>query len=216
MLSNHLVLWHPLLLLPSIFPSIRVFSNELALCIRWTKYWSFRFSISFSSEYSGLISFRIGWFDLLAVQVTQKSFPAPQFESIDSLAFSLLYNPILTSVHDYWKTIALSIQTFVSKVMSLLFNNMQIGADWYWHVFFLIWSDCKFREFVVLLLSDREISSSRNLLFPSISNRKPLITELSISFAKVFMFCPLEKVVIMVLPTRDRFAVYIWINNSFD
>ena len=69
----HLVLWHPLLLLPSIFPSIRVFSNELALCIRWTKYWSFSFSISFSNEYSGLISFRIDWFDLLAIQVTLKS-----------------------------------------------------------------------------------------------------------------------------------------------
>ena len=70
--SNHLVLRHPLLLLPSLFPSIRVFSNELALCIRWPKYWSFSFSISPSSEYSGLISFRIDWFDLLAVQGTVK------------------------------------------------------------------------------------------------------------------------------------------------
>ena len=71
--SKHLVLCHPLLLLPSIFPSIRVFSNELSLCIRWSKYWSFSFSISLSSEYSGLISFRIDWFDLLAVQGTFKS-----------------------------------------------------------------------------------------------------------------------------------------------
>ena len=73
MLSNHLILCHPLLLLPSIFPSIRVFSNESALCIRWPKYWSFRFNISPSNEYSGLISFRMGWFDLLAVQGTLKS-----------------------------------------------------------------------------------------------------------------------------------------------
>ena len=73
MLSNHLVLCHPLLLLPSVFPSIRVFSNESALCIRWPKYWSFSFSINPSNEYSGLISFRIDWFDLFAVQETLKS-----------------------------------------------------------------------------------------------------------------------------------------------
>ena len=73
MLSNHLIFCHPLFLLPSIFPSIRVFSKELALCIRWPKYWSFSFSISPSSEYSGLISFRIDWFDLLALQGTLKS-----------------------------------------------------------------------------------------------------------------------------------------------
>ena len=72
-LSSHLILCHPLLLLPSIFPSIRVFSNELTFCIRWPKYWSFSFSISLSNEYSGLISFRIEWFDLLAVQGTLKS-----------------------------------------------------------------------------------------------------------------------------------------------
>ena len=77
--SNHLILCHPLLLLPSIFPSIRVFSSELALHIRWPKYWSFSFSISLSNEYSGLISFRIDYFDLLAVQGTLKSSPAPQF-----------------------------------------------------------------------------------------------------------------------------------------
>ena len=80
--SSHLVLRCPLLLLPSIFPSINVFSNESALRIRWPKYWSFSFSISSSNEYSGMISFRIDWFDLLAVQGTQWSSPAPQFESI--------------------------------------------------------------------------------------------------------------------------------------
>ena len=102
MLSNHLVLCHPLLLMPSIFPSIRVFSNELSFRIRWSKYWSF--SISISNEYSGLISFRIDCFDLLAVQIyPQESSPAPQLKSINSLALSLLYGPTFTSVHDHWK-----------------------------------------------------------------------------------------------------------------
>ena len=89
--SNNLILCCPLLLLPSIFPSIRVFSNESVLRIRWPKYWSFNFSISPSSEYSGLISFRIYWFDLIAVQGTQESSPTPQFKSINSLALSLFY-----------------------------------------------------------------------------------------------------------------------------
>ena len=100
MLSNHLILCHPLLLLPSIFPRIRVFSNELAFHIMWPKYWSF--SISSSNEYSGLSSFRIDRFDLLAVQGTLESSPALQFESINSLVLCLLYGPILISVHDYW------------------------------------------------------------------------------------------------------------------
>ena len=89
----------PLLLLPSVFPSIKVFSNESALCIRWPNYWSFNFSISPSTEYSGLISFRIDWFDLLAVQ----GIPTPQFKSINFLALSLLFGPTLTNIHDYWK-----------------------------------------------------------------------------------------------------------------
>ena len=92
----------PLLLMLSIFPSIRVF--ELALCIRWPNYWSFSFSISPSSEYSGLISFRIDWIDLLAVQGILKSLlQLPQFENTNSSALSLLYGPTLTFVHDYWK-----------------------------------------------------------------------------------------------------------------
>ena len=102
--SNHLILCHPLLFLPSIFPSIRVFSNESALHIRWPKYWSFSFSISPFNEYSRLNSFRIDWFDLPGVQGTLKeSCPAPQFESINSSALSLLYGPTLTSVHNYRK-----------------------------------------------------------------------------------------------------------------
>ena len=113
----------PLMLLPSIFPSIRVFSNELALHIRWPKYWSFSFSISPSGEYSGLIAFRIDWFDL-AVQGILKSSPTPQFKSFNSLAFSLLCGPNLSSILDCWKNIALTIGTFVGKVMSLLFNTL--------------------------------------------------------------------------------------------
>ena len=104
--SSHLILCHPLLLLPSIFPSTRVFSNESALRIRWPKYWSFSFSISPSNEYSGLISFRIDWLDLRAVQGTLKSLlqhHSSQFKSIDSSALSFLYGPTLTSIHDQWK-----------------------------------------------------------------------------------------------------------------
>jgi len=102
--SNHLIVCYPLLL-PLIFPSIRVFSNESALRIRWPKYWSFSFSfnISSSNEYSGLISFKIDWFYLLAVQGTQDSSPIPQFKSISSFALSLLCGLTLTSIHDYWK-----------------------------------------------------------------------------------------------------------------
>ena len=97
------ILCHPLLL-PSILPSIRGFSSELAFCIGGPKYWRFSFSISPSNEYSGLISFRIDWFDLLAVQGTLKILlPAPQFKSICSSAFSLLYDPTLTFIYDYWK-----------------------------------------------------------------------------------------------------------------
>ena len=113
--SNHLILCRPLLVLPSIFPSIRIFSNESVLHIRWPKYWSFSFSISPSNECSGLISFRMDWLDLLAVQGTLKSlFPTPQFKSINSLALSLLHSPTLTSNMTTGKTIALTRWTFVA------------------------------------------------------------------------------------------------------
>ena len=102
-LSNHLVLC-PLLHLLSIFPSIRVLSNKLVLHLRWPKYWSFSFSISPSNECSGLISLRIDWLDLLAVQGTLKSLlQQPQFKSISSSVLSFPYSPTLTSIHDYWK-----------------------------------------------------------------------------------------------------------------
>ena len=101
--SNHLILCCPLLLLLPIFLSIRVFSNKSALHIRWPKYWNFSFSTSPSNDYSGLISFRMDWFDLFAVQETLKSLLQHQLESINSLVLSLLYGPTLTFIHDYWK-----------------------------------------------------------------------------------------------------------------
>ena len=109
MSSNHLILCRPLLHLPSIFPSIRIFSSESVLCIRCPKYWSFIFSMSPSSEYSGLISFRSDWFKFLAVQETLKeSSPPPQFKNINSSALSFLHSPTLTSIHDYWKNHSLT------------------------------------------------------------------------------------------------------------
>ena len=125
MSSNHLILCHPLFLLPSIFPSIRVFSNDLALHIRWSKYWSFSFSTSSYHEYSGLNSFRIDWFDLLAVQGTLKSLLQHH-----SLKVSILWRSdffVVQISHLYMtggKTIALTIWTFVDKVRALLFNTL--------------------------------------------------------------------------------------------
>ena len=112
--SNHLILFCPLLLLPSIFLSIRIFSSESVLHIRWPKYWSFSFSIS-PNEYSGLISFRIDWLDLPAVQGTLNSLLQHQFKSINSLVLSFIYGTTLTFIHDYWKNHSLTRQTFVAK-----------------------------------------------------------------------------------------------------
>ena len=123
--SNHLVLCHPLLLLPSIFPSIRVFSNELALCIKWPKYWSFSFRISPSNEYSGLIYFKIDWFDLLVVQRTFKSLLQHHSSKAYILWCSAFFMvQISYSYMTTGETIALTIWTFVGKVMSLLFNTL--------------------------------------------------------------------------------------------
>ena len=123
--SNHLILCRPLLLLPSIFPSIRVFSNESVLHIRWTKYWSFGFRISPSKEYSGLISFRMDWLDLLAVQGTLKSLLQHHSSKASILRHSAFFmvqfsHPYITN----GKTTASTRKTFVGKVMSLLFNML--------------------------------------------------------------------------------------------
>ena len=120
--SNHLILCHPLLLLPSIFPSIRVFCKESVLHIRWPKYWSFSFNISPSNEYSGLISFRMDWLDLLAVQGTLKSLLQHHNSKASILQCSAFF--IVQLSHSYMttgKTIALTSQTFDGKVMPLLF-----------------------------------------------------------------------------------------------
>ena len=123
--SNHLILCCPLLLLPSIFPSISVFSNESALHMRWPKYWSFSFNISPSNEYSGLISFRMAWFDLLAVQGTLKCLLQHHSSKSSILWCSAFF--IIKLSHPYMttgKTIALMKRTFVGKVLSLLFNML--------------------------------------------------------------------------------------------
>ena len=123
--SNHLILCPPLLLLPSVFPSIRIFSKESVLRIRWPKYWSFSFSISPSNEYSGLISFRMDWLDILAVQGTLKSLLQQHSSKVSILQCSAFF--IVQLSHPYMttgKTIALTRQTFVGKVMSLLFNML--------------------------------------------------------------------------------------------
>ena len=135
--SSYLILCRPLLFLPSIFPSIRIFSNESVLHIRWPEYWSFSFSISPSKEHPGLISFRMDWLDLLAVQGTLKSLLQHHSSKASILwhsAFFMVQRPYglslcetmygLTFIHYYWKTTALTRWTFVSKVMSLLFNML--------------------------------------------------------------------------------------------
>jgi len=141
---SHLILSPPLLLLPSNFSSIRVFSNESVLCIRWPKYWSFSFSISPSNEYSGLISFRTDWLDLVSVQGTQESSPTPQFKSIDSLALSLLYSPTLTFIHDYWKNHCFDWTDLIQglKQMNLILKHLRdlpvspsflwLSVSWRW------------------------------------------------------------------------------------
>ena len=128
MLSNHLTLCRPLLLLPSVFPSIRVFSNESALRIRWPKYWSFSFNISPSNEHPGLISLRMDWLDLLAVQETLKSLLQHHCSKASIPRYSAFFVIQLTSIHDYWKTIALTRWTFVGKVSSVLFNMLSTSC----------------------------------------------------------------------------------------
>ena len=149
MSSNHLILCHPLILLPSVFSGIRVFSNELALHIQWPKYWSFSFSNSPSNEYSGLISFRIDWFDLLAVQGTLKSLLQHHSSKASVLwrsAFFIvqLFHPYMTT----GKTIALTRWTFVGKVKSLFFNMLSRFV-----IAFLPRSKC-------LLISSLQLSSA--------------------------------------------------------
>ena len=168
-LSNHLILCHPHLLPPSILPSIRVFSNESALCIRWPKYWSFRFNISPSNEYSRLISIRIDWLDCLAVQGTLKSLlqhHSSKASFLQHLAFFIvqLSYPYMTTE----RTIALTRQTFVGKVMSLLFNMLSRLV-----ITFLPRSKCHLiswlhSDFAVILESKKIKSVTVSIVSPSI------------------------------------------------
>ena len=166
MLSNHLILCHPLLLLSSIFPSIRVFSSESVLAIRWPKYWSFTFSISPSNEYSGLISFRIDCLDLLGVQGTLKSLFQHHSSKASTLQCSAFFMiqlsyPYMTT----GKTIALTGWTFVGKVMSLLFNmisslviaflprNKRLLISWLQSPTAVIWEPTKIKSVTVSIVS---------------------------------------------------------------
>ena len=164
--SNHLILCRPLLLLPSIFPSIRVFSNESALCIRWPKDWSFSFNISPSNEYPGPISFRMDWLDLLAVQGTLKSLLQHHNSKASILQCSTLF--IVQLSHPYMttgKTIALIRQAFVDKVTSLLFNMLSRLV-----ITFLPRSKCLLISWLqspsAMILEPQKIKSATVPLFP--------------------------------------------------
>ena len=166
--SNHLILWHPLLLLPSVFPSIRVFCSESTLCIRWPKYWRFSFSISPSNEYSGLISFRIDWFDLSAVRGTLKSLLQCHNSKALVLQCSVFFMVQLSHLYmTTGKTIALTRQNFVSKMMSLLFNMMSSFVITFLprKLFFISWLQSPSS----VILEPRKIKSvTVSIFFPSI------------------------------------------------
>ena len=179
--SNHLILCSPLLLLPSIFPSIRGFYNESVLCIRWPKYWSFSFSISLSNEYSGLISFRMDWFDLPAVQGTLKSLLQHHSSKASILWHSAFFMVQLS--HPYMttgKTIALTRRTFVGKVTSLLFNMLSrlviaflprsksLLISWLQSPFSVIWEPKKIKSATVSIVSPsicHEVMGPEALIF---------------------------------------------------
>ena len=160
--SNHLILCCPLLLPPSIFPSIRVFSSESVLCIRWPEYWSFSFSLSPSSEYSGLISFRMDWLHLLAVQGTLESSPTPQFKGINSLALSFPYNPTLTSIHDYWKNHRISHFQNVTLQKKRLFWSPGLCISQFW-LGILLWKRGEKKVRHICLLENKSISFKKIL-----------------------------------------------------
>ena len=171
--SNHLIICHPLLLLPSIFPYIRVFSNESVLCIRWLKYWSFSFNISPSNEYSGLISFRMDWLDLLAVQGTLKNLLQHCCSKASIIWHSAFF--IIQLSHPYMttgKTIALTRWIFVGKVMSQLFNMLSrlvlsflpkskcLLISWLQSPSTVIFEPTKIKSVTVSIVSPMECSSA--------------------------------------------------------
>ena len=165
--SNHLILFCPLLHLPSVFPSIRVFSTELALCIRWPEYWCFHFSISPSNDYSGLISFRIDWFDLLAVQGTLKSHLQHHNLKASILQHSAFFMFQLSHLYmTTGKTIALTVQTIFGKVMILLLNML-----FRFVIAFLSRSKCLLISWLQspssMILESKKIKSATVAIFPA-------------------------------------------------
>ena len=222
--SNHLLLRHPLLL-PSIFPSIRVFSNESVLRIRWPKYWSFSFSINYSNEYSGLISFRMDWLDLHAVQETLKSLLQHRSSKASILWCSAFF--IVQLSHPYMttgKTIALTRWTFVGKVMSLLFNMLSRLA-----VTFLPRSKCLLISWLLspsaVILEPPKIKSATVCTFsPSICYEmmgldamilvfwmlsfKPTFSLSSFTFIKRFFSSPLLSAIRVVLSAYLRLLIF--------
>ena len=189
-LSNHLIFCHLLLLLPSVFPSIRVFSSELALHIRWPEYWSFNFSLSLSNEYSGLISFRIKWFNLFAVRWALRSLIQHHNSKASVLLHSVFFMVQLS--HPYMtpgRTIAFTIWTFVSKVMSLLFNTLSR---------FVIAFLPRIRHLLIswlqslsaVILKPKKIKSvTASIFFPSICHEVmgPHLSFLMLSFSSTFL-----------------------------
>ena len=185
--SNHLTLCHPLLLLPSVFPNIRVFSNESALCIRWPKYWSFSFNISLSIEHSGLISFKMDWLDFLAVQGTPKNLLQHQSWKASILRHSVFF--IVQLSHPYMttgKTIALTRRTLVDKVISLLFNMLSKLV-----ITFLPRSKCLLISW--LQLPSAVILEPKTIKSATVSTVSPSIChEVMGPDAMIFVFCMLS------------------------
>ena len=234
MLSNHLILCHPLLLLPSVFPSFRAFSSELALRIRWPKYWSF--SISPSNEESGLIFFRIDWFDLLAAhliwfdQTKLVCAPAPKFESINSTVLSFLYGPPLHLYMTSGKTIALTVQIFVSKwclyfsVLCLglycfpfqgegvfLFHGCSHCLQWFWNPRSVT---CPFICHLVIIAGSENLSPCVRLFVTPmycVAHQAPL----SMGFPRLSSVQSLSHVRLFVTPWAAARQVSLSITNSW-
>ena len=209
--SNHLILCHPLLLLPSIFPSIRVFSNQSALCIRWLKYWSFSFNISPSNEYSGLIYFRIDWFDLLAVQGTLKSLLQHHNSKASILWHSAFFMvqlsyPYMTT----GETTALTIWTSVGKVMSLLCNTLSRFV-----ISFLSQEQESFNFMAAVILETRKMKPATvSIVSPSICHevREP---DAVIFFLSQFFHFPLSlssrgSLIPLCFLPLDWYHLHIW------
>ena len=219
--SNYVILCRPLLLLPSIFPRIRVFSSVSVLHIRWPKYWSFNFSISPSNEYSGLISFRIDWFDPYCPRDSQESSPTPQFKSINSSVLSFLYGPTLTSIHANSKSISLTIWTLVGKVMSLLFNMLSslviaflpkskhLFISWLQSPSAVILEPQKIKSVTVSTVSPSTGEPDAMILIFWMLSFKPAFSLSSFTFIKRFFSSSLLSVIRVVSSAHLRLLIFL-------